>query len=160
MLFSSIQIAKIRISPANHECPTNLGIFWSQIRAMLKEKFIRNPVGFDQKFRYQSQIDVKELDDFHLIYRNSIIWLTTKAYCSVRHMHHKIQFSSFILMYNMRLENKYIACFNPYRQIFGEWHRGFSGNFFQKKNFAALWRHYGRLLRGVTWHQQVTGWWT
>ena len=40
------------------------------------------PVGFDHKFRYQSQIDFKELDDFHLIDRNSIIWLKTEAYCS------------------------------------------------------------------------------
>ena len=44
----------------------------------------------------------------------------TKAYCSMRHMHHKIQFSSFILMYNMRLENWYIACFKGFEiQILG-----------------------------------------
>ena len=33
---------------------------------------------------------------------------------------------------------------NPYRQSFGEWFRGFSRNFFQKKCFAVWWRHYGR----------------
>ena len=54
----------------------------------------------------------------------------------------------------------YWKSFNPYRQIFGEWLRGFSGKLFQKKYFAVLWRHYGRLLKGVTWHQQVTGWCT
>ena len=32
----------------------------------------------------------------------------------MRHMHHKIQFRSFILMYNMRPENEYIAYFKGF----------------------------------------------
>ena len=46
-----------------------------------------------------------------------------------------------------------ITIINPYRQTFGEWLRGFSGNFFQKKCFTVLWRHYGRSLKRVTWHK-------
>ena len=71
-------------------------------------------VHFDWKFHYQPQNDVKRLDDFHLIWRNWIIWLKPAAYCSVQHMHHKIQFCSFILIYNMRPENWYIAYFRGF----------------------------------------------
>ena len=67
-------------------------------------------VGFDLKFHFLLQNDVKGLDDFRLIWRNSMIWLNPKAYHSIWHMHHKIQVSSFILIYNMRPEIEPILC--------------------------------------------------
>ena len=72
------------------------------------------PVGLVIKFHYQPQNDVKRLDDFHLIKRNSIIWLNSKEYCSIWHVDHKIHFCSIILIYNMRPENWYVAYFKGF----------------------------------------------